>query len=426
MITIQKIRAREILDSRGHPTVEVCVGLSDGSEGRASVPSGSSTGIHEAKELRDTNSPRFQGWGVLGAVRHVNQVIAPSLLGLPIENQQQLDQKLIHLDGTPNKSNLGANALLGVSLALLKARANSHHLPLYRELGGKRGTLLPVPLMNILNGGKHAYNGLNVQEFMIVPYGANSFSEALRMGTEIFYILKNILIQKRKNTNVGDEGGFAPNLQTTKQALDLLIQAIEQSHYLPEKQVGLALDVAASEFYHQGLYHFEHQFLTNKELIQFYEQLILQYPLVSIEDGLAQDDWEGWRCLTHKLGQKIQLVGDDLFTTNPDRLQLGIQKKVANAILIKPNQIGTFSETMQTILMAKKHHYHLIPSHRSGETEDTFIADLSVAIQSGQIKIGSLSRGERVSKYNRLLKIEEELGKSARYLGTKAFTPAIK
>ena len=422
MHTIQNIHAREILDSRGHPTVEVDVFLSDGAMGRASVPSGASTGIHEALELRDKDPHRFNGMGVLQAVQNVNKIIAPRLIHYPVDFQEEVDNFLIELDGTPNKSKLGANAILAVSLAVAKARAASENQPLYVSLSQEEKYTLPVPMMNVLNGGKHADNGLDFQEFMIVPAGAKSFSEALRMGSETFYSLKSLLKQKKMTTNVGDEGGFAPNLQTTNQALDILSEAIENTSYRLGKDIFLALDVASSSFYEDGQYHLENQTLSAEDLIQYYVKLCQQYPILSIEDGLAEDDWTGWQQLTRVLKEKVQLVGDDLFVTNEKRLMQGIKQEVANAILIKPNQIGTLTETLKTIFLAQKNHYHTILSHRSGETEDTFIADIAVATNAGQIKTGSLSRTDRMAKYNRLLRIEEELGKKALFLGKKVFS----
>lgn len=422
MRTIQNIHAREILDSRGHPTVEVDVFLSDGAMGRASVPSGASTGIHEALELRDQDPHRFNGMGVLQAVQNVNKIIAPRLIHYPVDFQKEVDNFLIELDGTPNKSKLGANAILAVSLAVAKARAASENQPLYVSLSQEKKYTLPVPMMNVLNGGKHADNGLDFQEFMIVPAGAKSFSEALRMGSETFYSLKRLLKSKKMTTNVGDEGGFAPNLQTTDQALDILSEAIENTSYRLGKDIFLALDVASSSFYKDGQYHLENQTLSAEDLIQYYVKLCQQYPILSIEDGLAEDDWIGWQQLTRILKEKVQLVGDDLFVTNEERLRQGIKQEVANAILIKPNQIGTLTETLKTIFLAQKNHYHTILSHRSGETEDTFIADIAVATNAGQIKTGSLSRTDRMAKYNRLLRIEEELGKKALFLGKKAFS----
>ena len=422
MRTIQNIHAREILDSRGHPTVEVDVFLSDGAMGRASVPSGASTGIHEALELRDKDPHRFNGMGVLQAVQNVNKIIAPRLIHYPVDFQEEVDNFLIELDGTPNKSKLGANAILAVSLAVAKARAASENQPLYVSLSQEEKYTLPVPMMNVLNGGKHADNGLDFQEFMIVPAGAKSFSEALRMGSETFYSLKSLLKKKKMTTNVGDEGGFAPNLQTTDQALDILSEAIENTSYRLGKDIFWALDVASSSFYEDGQYHLENQTLSAEDLIQYYVKLCQQYPILSIEDGLAEDDWTGWQQLTRVLKEKVQLVGDDLFVTNEERLRQGIKQEVANAILIKPNQIGTLTETLKTIFLAQKNHYHTILSHRSGETEDTFITDIAVATNAGQIKTGSLSRTDRMAKYNRLLRIEEELGKKALFLGKKVFS----
>ncbi len=422
MLQIQNIHAREILDSRGHPTVEVDILLSDGSLGRASVPSGASTGIHEALELRDRNRRRFCGMGVLKAVENVNQIICSALKGKSVLVQEEIDDGLIQLDGTVNKSKLGANALLGVSLAVAKARAISQKQPLYFSLFPRRKYILPVPMMNILNGGQHADNALDFQEFMIVPASAQSFSDALRMGDETFYALKALLKSKNLSTNVGDEGGFAPNLHTTLQALDFISEAIEKTAYRLGKDIFIALDVAASSLYHQGLYHIENHFWKSEEVIHFYHQICQKYPIISIEDGLAEDDWAGWQHMTKVLGHQIQLVGDDLFVTNVSRLKRGIENQVANAVLIKPNQVGTLSETLKTVALAQQNHYHTILSHRSGETEETALADIAVATNAGQIKTGSLSRTDRMAKYNQLLRIEEELGTRALFLGKKAFS----
>lgn len=417
MTQITHIYGREILDSRGMPTVEVDVYLEDGSFGRASVPSGASTGTHEALERRDGDSKRYNGKGVLKAVHAINTKIRSALIGQDAENQIGLDTLLINLDGTENKKRLGANATLGVSLALAKAAAKSSRQPLYRYIGGENAHVLPVPMMNILNGGKHADNNLDIQEFMIMPIGASNFQEALRMGAETFTALKQLLKSSGLNTNVGDEGGFAPALSDTNEALDFILSAIEIAGFSPEKDIVLALDIAASELFQKGHYHFvgTNKTLTSEQLINFYNNLIHTYPIQSIEDGLAEDDWTGWQKITKKLGDRIQLVGDDLFVTNTKRLVCGIEKHVANAILIKPNQIGTLTETLETIRLAQQSGYHVILSHRSGETEDTTIADLAVATNCGQIKTGSLSRSERLAKYNRLLRIEEELGSSAQY-----------
>ena len=417
MTQITHIYGREILDSRGLPTVEVDVYLEDGSFGRASVPSGASTGTHEALERRDGDIKRYNGKGVLKAVNAINTKIQSALIGQEAENQIGLDNLLINLDGTENKKHLGANATLGVSLAIAKAAAKSSRQPFYRYIGGENAHILPIPMMNILNGGKHADNNLDIQEFMIMPIGASNFKEALRMGAEIFTALKQLLKSAGLNTNVGDEGGFAPALSNTHEALDFILTAIEIAGFTPQKDIVLALDIAASELFQKGYYLFigENKTQTAEQLINFYNNLIQTYPIQSIEDGLAEDDWTGWEKLTEKLGDKIQLVGDDLFVTNLKRLEYGIEKHVANAILIKPNQIGTLTETLETIRLAQQSGYRVILSHRSGETEDTTIADLAVATNCGQIKTGSLSRSERLAKYNRLLRIEEELGSSAQY-----------
>jgi enolase len=420
---ISEIHAREILDSRGNPTVEVEVVLESGGFGRAAVPSGASTGTREAVELRDGDGKRYGGKGVRRAVTNVIEVIAPELDGMEATEQAAVDRALLELDGTPNKSALGANALLGVSLAVARAAADEAGLPLYQYLGGAGARLLPVPLMNVLNGGVHADNGLDIQEFMLVPAGAQSFSEALRTGAEIFHALKGLLRDKGLSTGVGDEGGFAPALGSNTAALDLLLQAIERAGYRPAEDVLLALDVAASEFFHGGRYRFraEGKERTSEEMIAFYESLLDRYPLCSIEDGLAEQDWDGWAALTRRLGSRIQLVGDDIFVTNPTILGEGIRKGVANAILIKVNQIGTLTETLEAVELAKRAGYGTVISHRSGETEDTFIADLAVAVNAGQIKTGSLARGERTAKYNQLLRIEEELGEAASWPGRALF-----
>jgi len=420
---IDEIRAREILDSRGNPTVEVEVLLEGGGFGRAAVPSGASTGTREAVELRDGDHKRFGGKGVRRAVTNVMEVIAPELQGTEASEQAAVDRILLELDGTPNKSGLGANALLGVSLAVARAAADEAGLPLYQYLGGPGARLLPVPLMNVLNGGAHADNGLDIQEFMVVPAGAQSFSEALRTGAEIFHALKGLLRDKGLSTGVGDEGGFAPALASNTAALDLVLQAIERAGYRPGEDVLLALDPAASEFFEGGRYRFrgEGKARTSEEMIGFYDSLLDRYPLCSIEDGLAEQDWDGWVALTRRLGSRVQLVGDDIFVTNPAILQEGIRKGVANAILIKVNQIGTLTETLEAIELAKRAGYGTVISHRSGETEDTFIADLAVAVNAGQIKTGSLARGERTAKYNQLLRIEEELGEAASWPGRAIF-----
>lgn len=423
MATIIDVVAREILDSRGNPTVEVDVYLDDDAMGRAAVPSGASTGSFEAVELRDGDPKRFQGKGVKQAVANVNNVIAEEICGFEATDQAGVDRALIALDGTENKSRLGANAIVGVSMAVAKAAAASLGVPLYRYLGGLFARELPVPLMNILNGGKHADNNLDMQEFMIAPVGMSSYAEALRAGVEVYHRLKEVLKKRRLNVAVGDEGGFAPHLEGHKQALDLLLEAIEKAGYRPGEDIALALDAAASEFYRDGRYVLagENKSLTADELIAFYEELIAAYPIISLEDGLAEEDWEGWRELTRRLGARVQLVGDDLFVTNTARLEKGINTGVANAILIKVNQIGTVTEALETITLARRAGYRAIISHRSGETEDSFIADLAVATGAGQIKTGAPARSERVAKYNRLLRIEEELDVSATYPGRKAF-----
>ncbi|HAA90041.1 MAG: Enolase [Thermoanaerobacterales bacterium 50_218] len=422
MPVITEVLAREILDSRGNPTVEVDVYLEDGSFGRAAVPSGASTGAHEALELRDGDKGRFLGKGVLNAVENVMEVIAPKVIGMEATDQVLIDRTMLDLDGTPNKSKLGANAILGVSLAVAKAAAASVGLPLYRYLGGVGACQLPVPLMNILNGGKHADNNVDIQEFMIAPLGATSFREALRMGAEVFHNLRAVLKERGLGTTVGDEGGFAPNLSSNEEALDVIVKAIERAGYKPGENIFLALDVAASELYEDGRYHFRGAGITRtaEELIDFYSRLVENYPIISIEDGLAEDDWDGWVKLTQKLGEKIQLVGDDLFVTNKVRLQEGIAKGAANAILVKVNQIGTLTETLETVELAKRASFGVVISHRSGETEDTTIADLAVALNAGQIKTGAPSRTDRVAKYNQLLRIEEELGSAAVYSGRDA------
>lgn len=420
LTTIKKILAREVLDSRGNPTVEVDVLLEGGALGRAAVPAGASKGAHEAVELRDGDTSRYLGKGVLKAVKNVNEVIGPRLEGWDASCQQAVDEELIRLDGTNNKARLGANALLGVSLATARASASALCIPLYRYVGGVHTRILPVPLMNILNGGVHADNKLDVQEFMIVPLGAPSFKEALRMGSEVFHKLKNILKDKGYSTGLGDEGGFAPKLSSNEEALDLLMEATAGAGYKAGEHLFLALDVAATEFYSKGRYRFEAGTVKERdagEMVRFYEGLISRYPVWSIEDGLAEDDWEGWKVLTQTLGHKVQLVGDDLFVTNPQRFSRGIEQGVANAILVKLNQIGTLTETLRTMEVARTHGYGTIISHRSGETEDSIIADIAVGTGAGQIKTGSASRGERTAKYNQLLRIEEELGSSAVYGG---------
>jgi len=414
---IEAIVAREILDSRGRPTVEAEVHLVNGAMGLAQVPSGASTGTFEAHELRDQDKTRYGGKGVLKAVQNVKEVLAPKLLGLDALNQELLDRTMIALDGSPNKSHLGANAILAVSLAAAKAGAESLAIPLYRYLGGPLSNLLPVPLMNLINGGAHAANNVDFQEFMVVPVGASSFREALRWGAEVFATLSKVLDEKGLLTGVGDEGGFAPNLESNQVALELLVAAIEKAGYKPGEQVALALDVAASEFYQDGQYVYDGKPHSPTEFIDYLAQLVDQYPIVSIEDGLHEEDWQNWQLLNQKLGDRVQLVGDDLFVTNVTRLQKGIQLKAGNAILIKLNQIGSLTETLETIDLATRNGFRSVISHRSGETEDTTIADLSVATRAGQIKTGSLCRSERVAKYNRLLRIEDELGDRAIYAG---------
>jgi enolase len=421
--TIADVRGRQILDSRGNPTVEVEVRLQSGDVGRAAVPSGASTGAHEALELRDEQPDEYGGKGVSRAVANVNQLIAPRLVGLQALDQYRIDSALIELDGTPDKAELGANAILGVSLATLRAAALYLDQPLYRYIGGVNARLLPVPFMNILNGGKHAADSTDFQEFMILPIGAERFSEALRMGTEVYHSLHALLAQRGLGTGIGDEGGFAPRVSSNREALELLMAAIEQAGYRPGEQIALALDVAATELYQDGLYHLprEEASLTADELIGRYERLIADFPILSIEDGLAEDDWEGWYALTERLGERVQLVGDDLFVTNPERLEQGIDEGAANSILIKLNQIGTVTETLDTIETARRNSYTAVISHRSGETEDTTIADLAVGSGAGQIKTGAPARSERVAKYNQLLRIEEQLGAGAVYAGRTAF-----
>ena len=423
---IIKISGREILDSRGNPTVEADVWLEDGSLGRAAVPSGASTGEHEAVELRDGDKSRYLGKGTLKAVGHVQKEIAASIQGMEAEDQKGIDRKMIDLDGTPNKGKLGANAILAVSMAVARAAAMSRRMPLYRYLGGGSVSLLPVPMMNILNGGAHADNSVDFQEFMIAPYGAKKFAEALRMGAEVFHTLKNVLKKKGYSTAVGDEGGFAPNLKSNEEALEVILEAIGQAGYRAGIDIGLALDPAASEFYDggKGKYVFKKSDRSEKsseQMVEFWANWVREYPILSIEDGMAEDDWKGWKLLTDVLGKKIQLVGDDLFVTNTERLSRGIREGVANSVLIKVNQIGTLTETLETMGMAAGAGYTCVVSHRSGETEDTFIADLVVATRAGQIKTGSASRTDRVAKYNQLLRIEEELGAAAEFSGRKAF-----
>ena len=429
MSEIIDIQAREILDSRGTPTVEVDVVLEDGSFGRAAVPSGASTGVHEAVELRDGDKSRFGGKGVLKAVNAVNTELYDAIVGMPADEQIEIDHAMIDLDGTENKGRLGANAILGVSLAIAKAAAESAGLPLYRYIGGTLAHVLPVPMMNILNGGKHADNPIDIQEFMIMPVGASSCSEAIRMGAEIFQALKTNLKKAGMNTNVGDEGGFAPNIGSAKEALTFIVNAIETAGYKPGDDVVLALDAASSEFYGEdGKYHLEGEgkVLTSAELVKYYEELVNEFPVMSIEDGMAEDDWEGWDMLTKTLGNRIQLVGDDLFVTNTKRLKMGIERKVANSILIKVNQIGSLTETLESVDMAHRAGYTAVLSHRSGETEDATIADIAVAPGCGQIKTGSLSRSDRLAKYNQLIRIEQELGDTAVYAGRSIFATKQK
>ncbi len=423
MTIITDIYAREIMDSRGNPTVEVDVVLEDGTLGRAAVPSGASTGMYEAVELRDEDKGRYLGKGVLKAVDNVNEIIAPELIGFDALDQVRIDETMLELDGTPNKSKLGANAILGVSMAVAKAAAGALGLPLYQYLGGFNAKQLPVPMMNILNGGKHADNNVDIQEFMVMPVGAESFAEALRMCAEIYHNLKKVLKDRGLSTSIGDEGGFAPNLASNEEALKVIIAAIETAGYKPGEQVKLALDVASSEIYKDGKYHLEGEgkVKTAAEMVDFYAELVEKYPIVSIEDGLAEDDWEGWALLTQRLGDKIQLVGDDLFVTNTERLSRGIDGKIANSILVKVNQIGSLTETFDTIEMAKRAGYTCVISHRSGETEDATIADIAVAVNAGQIKTGAPARTDRVAKYNQLLRIEEELSELAQYKGLGVF-----
>lgn len=426
MSEIVHVIGREILDSRGNPTVEADVILIDGTIGRAAVPSGASTGEHEAVEFRDGDKGRYLGKGTRKAVEHINQDIASAIDGMDVTEQIALDRKMIELDGTPNKANLGANAILAVSMAAARAAAESLGIPLYRYLGGVNASVLPVPMMNILNGGAHADNSVDPQEFMIAPSGASSFSEALRMGTEVFHTLKGVLKKGGYSTSVGDEGGFAPNLKSNEEAIEVILEAIEKAGYQAGKDISLALDCAASEFYDKsaGKYVFkksDKSEYTSEQMAELWATWARKYPIISIEDGMAEDDWDGWKLLSDKLGSTVQLVGDDLFVTNTERLQTGIEKGIANSILIKVNQIGTLTETMEAITLASSANYTSMISHRSGETEDAFIADLAVATNAGQIKTGSASRTDRIAKYNQLLRIEEELGLSARFAGKKAF-----
>ena len=422
MSFISQIHARQIFDSRGNPTVEVDVTLDSGVVGRAAVPSGASTGKHEAVELRDDDDSQFMGKGVLKAVENVNSKIAEELVGFSVYEQALLDKIMIELDGTPNKANLGANAILGVSLAAARAAAQEAGMPLYRYIGGVGASTLPVPMMNILNGGSHADNSIDFQEFMIMPTGASSFSEALRWGTEIFHHLKNVLKKQGFSTNVGDEGGFAPNIKSNEDAIKIVLQAIETAGYRPGEDVFIAMDAAVSEFYEDGVYHFKKSTgdkLTSSQMVDYWADWVKKYPIISLEDGMDEDDWSGWKSLTERVGQQTQLVGDDLFVTNVDRLQRGIDEHIANAILIKVNQIGTLTETIAAVNLGRRNGYKSIMSHRSGETEDSTIADLAVALNTGQIKTGSASRSDRMAKYNQLLRIEEELGEVAYFPGKK-------
>ncbi len=424
MSHIHHIHAREVLDSRGNPTIEVDVILESGASGRAIVPSGASTGEHEAVELRDGDKKRFLGKGVLQAVKNVNTVLAKKLDHMPAEDQFAVDMAMIELDGTPTKSKLGANAILGVSMATARAMANELDIPLYQYLGGVQARTLPVPMMNILNGGAHADNNVDFQEFMIMPVGAESFSEGLRMGAEIFHCLKSVLKSRKYNTAVGDEGGFAPNLKSNDEAIEVILEAVDTSGYKIGKEILIALDPAASEFFDDGKYVFKKSDKSKKspeQMVKFFENWVRQYPIISIEDGMAENDWKGWKMLTEAVGDKVQLVGDDLFVTNPKFLSKGIREGVANSILIKVNQIGTLTETIETVHMAHKAGYTSVISHRSGETEDTTIADIAVALNCGQIKTGSASRTDRIAKYNQLLRIEEKLGGKAVYPGRKSF-----
>lgn len=418
MFNIERVYARQIMDSRGNPTIECDVVLSGGGFGRASVPSGASTGSFEALELRD-GGKSYMGKGVSQAVKNVNKIIAPAIIGMNGENQTEIDEKMLWLDGTPNKDKLGANAILSVSLAVAHAVANAKHIPLYKHIanifGNPNPNVMPRPMMNILNGGKHADNGLDAQEFMIIPNGAKNEVDAIRIGAEIFHNLKSILKKSGHSTNVGDEGGFAPNFNTCDEALNTIMSAINAAGYKPGQEVSIGLDVASSEFYNNGIYHFEGKDMTADDMIEFYRNLISKYPVISIEDGLAEEDWTAWKKLNNTIGDKCQLVGDDLFVTNPIRLKKGIENSAANAILIKVNQIGSLTETLRAIKMAQNAKYGVVVSHRSGETEDTTIADLAVATNAGQIKTGSMSRTDRMAKYNQLIRIEEELGNSAKY-----------
>ena len=419
MTAIIDVYGREIIDSRGNPTIEVDVTLESNIVGRFAVPSGASTGKHEAIELRDGDKKRYGGKGVLSACENINSTIFDAIVGMDVCEQMRIDQMMVELDGTPNKSNLGANSILGVSVAVAKAAANELELPFYRYIGGVFSNTMPVPMMNIINGGQHADNQIDIQEFMIMPVGAESCAEAIRIGSEVFQSLKIELNNKGYNTNVGDEGGFAPNLNSADEALSFIMKSIEKAGYRPGEDIVLALDAASSEFYKDGKYHLagEKQILTSPEIVEYYRSLVKKYPIFSIEDGMSEDDWEGWRCMTEELGEKCQLVGDDLFVTNPERLLKGIAENVANSILIKVNQIGTLTETLKSVDLAHKAGYTSVISHRSGETEDSTIADISVATNSGQIKTGSLSRSDRLAKYNQLIRIEEELGNCSIFAG---------
>lgn len=424
MSKIKNVYAREVLDSRGNPTVEVEVITECGVFASAIVPSGASTGVHEAVELRDGDKNRYLGLGTIKAVKNVNEIIAKELIGKEVTNQREIDEAMIALDGTPNKSKLGANAILGVSLAVAKCAASSLDLPLYRYIGGANSYVLPTPMMNIINGGAHADNNVDFQEFMIMPVSAPTFKEAIRMGAEVFRALKAVLKGKGLNTAVGDEGGFAPNLASNEEAIKTILEAVEKAGYKPGEDIKLAMDVASSEFYQDGKYVLpgeNNKSFTSKELVDFYDELCTKYPIISIEDGLDQDDWQGWKYLTEKLGDKVQLVGDDFFVTNTKRLKQGIEQNVANSILIKVNQIGTLTETLEAIEMAQKANYTAVISHRSGETEDTTIADIAVATNAGQIKTGSASRTDRIAKYNQLIRIEDRLGKQSKYSGLSGF-----
>ena len=419
MFNINQIKAREILDSRGNPTLEVDVTLENGSLGRAAVPSGASTGAHEAVELRDNDKARFKGKGVSKAVENVNKDLATALIGLDAKDQKSIDHKMIDLDGTENKSRLGANAILGISLAIAKAAATCSNQSLFRYIGGERARVLPVPMMNIINGGEHADNPIDIQEFMIMPIGAKNIKEAIRMGSEVFHTLKAELSSSGLSTSVGDEGGFAPNISSTRDALDFILKSIENAGYKAGEDIYLALDCASTEYFCEGKYHLsgENKVLGSKDNAAYLADLVADYPIISIEDGMAEDDWEGWEILTNELGDKIQLVGDDLFVTNPKRLKKGIEKSCANSMLVKVNQIGTLTETLEAVDLAHRANYTNVMSHRSGETEDTTIADLAVATNCGQIKTGSLARSDRLAKYNQLIRIEEELGGLAKYAG---------